>query len=177
MTANTLCARFGALLTEPTQIIRRLSNAIPQGGWALALAALALRWFAGRPYYASGLTKWDNFPFVKGDGWGFEQSFSVGFLFEDEYKLHILGGVYDMPFPEISGWIAGFGEIVFPILLLLGLGTRFAALGLLGMTAVIQLTYPGGFLLHAGWALMLVLILLIGPGRLSLDWLIGRRLR
>jgi putative oxidoreductase len=55
------------------------------------------------------------------------------------------------------------------MLLVLGLFTRFAALGLLIMTAVIQLTIPSGWPVHATWAAMAAAIILLGPGRISAD--------
>jgi hypothetical protein len=61
------------------------------------------------------------------------------------------------------------------ILLLAGLATRFAALGLLIMTGVIQLTVPEGWAnFHLPWAAMLFAILVYGPGELSADRLIAR---
>ena len=65
-------------------------------------------------------------------------------------------------------------EIVLPILLALGLLTRWAALGLLCMTAVIQLTYPDCWAnFHLYWAALSLAIMTFGPGAVSLDRLIG----
>jgi putative oxidoreductase len=67
---------------------------------------------------------------------------------------------------------------VLPVLLLLGLGTRYAALGLLVMTAVIQFfVYPGAYATHGVWAAVLLYLIARGPGRLSLDHWIGRAWR
>ena len=53
-------------------------------------------------------------------------------LFTDEFKLHLPGGPYDFPAaPAVMAFLSGCGEIGFPVLLVLGLGTRFAATGLL----------------------------------------------
>ena len=61
-----------------------------------------------------------------------------------------------------------------PILLAFGLLTRYAALGLLAMTAVIQLTYPDGWQnFHLPWAAMALAIMAFGPGAISLDRLLG----
>ena len=65
-------------------------------------------------------------------------------------------------------------EIVLPILLVLGLGTRLAAFGLLLMTLVVQLTVPEGWPVHLTWAAMALGIMAWGPGRLALDQLIAR---
>ena len=113
----------------------------------------------------SGLTRWDDW---------FTLSFGTKILFSQEYKLHIFGSEIPFPAPELVATLASTAEIVLPILLAFGLLTRYAALGLLGMTAVIQLTYPDGWAnFHLPWAVMAVAILVLGPGRVSLDALIG----
>jgi putative oxidoreductase len=66
-------------------------------------------------------------------------------------------------------------EIILPVLLVLGLTTRAAALGLLVMTLVIQLTVPAGWPLHITWAAMALGVMAWGPGRWSLDQLMGER--
>jgi putative oxidoreductase len=73
-------------------------------------------------------------------------------------------------------FLSGCGEITFPILLVLGFGTRFAALGLLFMTVIVELTVPDGWPIHITWAAMALGIMAYGPGRISLDHLIGRTL-
>ena len=66
----------------------------------------------------------------------------------------------------------GCGEIGFPVLLVLGLGTRFAATGLLFMTFIVELTVPDGWPVHFTWAAMALAIMAWGPGRLSADQII-----
>jgi putative oxidoreductase len=84
-------------------------------------------------------------------------------LFQDEYRLPLLS-------PELGATAAAFAEHLFPLLLLIGLGTRFSALALLGMTAVIQvLVYPDTWPVHGTWATILLYLAATGPGRLSLD--------
>lgn len=80
-------------------------------------------------------------------------------LFEDEYGL---------PFPEIMTVLATFAEILLPILLVLGLGSRFAALGLFIMTLVIQLTYTHADD-HIVWMMVTAMLFTAGPGRIALD--------
>jgi len=79
---------------------------------------------------------------------------------------------------ELAAWMATLGEFVLPILLVLGLFTRFAAAGLLVMTLVIQIfVFPEAWWAsHALWAAMLLVIITRGPGRLSLDHGLGRML-
>lgn len=75
-----------------------------------------------------------------------------------------------MPQPLATAYVVGVSELVLPVLLLAGLGTRFAALGLLIMTAVIQLVVPDGWAnFHLYWAAIALSILALGPGTLSLD--------
>lgn len=90
-------------------------------------------------------------------------------LFRDEYRLPLLS-------PELGAALAALGEHVLPMLLLLGLGTRFAALGLLLMTAVIQgLVYPAAYPTHGVWAAVLLWLMVRGPGVVSVDHVMAAR--
>lgn len=92
-------------------------------------------------------------------------------LFRDEYRLPLLS-------PEVGATLAALGEHVLPLMLLLGLGTRFAALGLLLMTAVIQgLVYPAAYPTHGVWAAVLLWLMVRGPGALSVDHVLAVRWR
>lgn len=129
-----------------------------------SLAGLVLRLALAVPFWRSGVNKWD----------GFLQLNDVAiFLFASEFKLHLPGGPYPFPFPELMAYASGTAEILLPVLLVLGLATRFAAFGLLVMTLIIQLTVPDGWPIHLTWAAMALAILAIGPGRLALDALLG----
>jgi putative oxidoreductase len=76
----------------------------------------------------------------------------------------------------VMAFLSGCGEIAFPVLLVLGLGTRFAATGLLFMTLIVELTVPDGWPVHITWAAMALAIMAWGPGRLALDQAIGATL-
>uniref|UniRef100_UPI0025CFE357 DoxX family protein n=1 Tax=Roseinatronobacter sp. TaxID=1945755 RepID=UPI0025CFE357 len=66
--------------------------------------------------------------------------------------------------------LATLAEHILPVLLILGLFARFSALGLLIMTAVIQIfVFPGAWVTHGLWAAALLVTVTQGPGRLSLD--------
>jgi len=153
----------GAALA-PSNPIARLTGAV----FALIpawLPLLILRLALARPFFASGLTRWD--------GW-FTLSFGAKTLFAEEYKLHIFGAEIPFPAPELVATMASTAEIVLPILLAFGFLTRWAALGLLVMTGVIQLTYPDGWAnFHLYWAALALAIMTFGPGAISLDRLIG----
>ena len=130
-----------------------------------SLALLLLRLTLAMPFYKSGLTRWD--------GW-FNLSFGTKALFSDEYRLHVFGQEIPFPQPELVATMASTAEIVLPILLAFGFLTRYAALGLLCMTAVIELTYPDGWQnFHLPWATMALAIMAFGPGAISLDRLLG----
>jgi putative oxidoreductase len=121
------------------------------------------------PFFKSGLTKWDGF---------LSLSPAAVFLFADEFKLHIFGQAYDFPAPLAAAFLDGIAEMVLPILLIAGLATRFSALGLLVMTAVIQLVVPEGWAnFHLPWAALAVAVIALGPGPLSLDRWIEQRFR
>jgi putative oxidoreductase len=65
-------------------------------------------------------------------------------------------------------------EVALPALLIAGLGTRYAALGLLVMTGVIQLSIPDGWAnFHLYWASLALAILTFGPGKIALDYVLG----
>lgn len=160
--------------TVPARRRNPLLSAIDRAeGWLAAIPAsfalLALRIALAVPFYRAGLTKWDGFLTLSG---------GAKFLFVDEFKLHIFGNQYPYPFPLAAANLAGIAEIVLPILLVLGLFTRFAALGLLVMTAVIQLTVPGGWAnFHLPWAAMALTLVVLGSGRFALDSLVLPRPR
>jgi len=90
-------------------------------------------------------------------------------LFSDEYQVPLLP-------PELAANMALSIELTTPVLLVLGLLTRAAALVLLGMTTVIEvLVYPQAWPTHIQWAAMLLILLCRGPGALSIDHLIRKR--
>lgn len=133
---------------------------------ALVVAPPLLRIALAVPFFKSGLTKWSGFLTL---------SPAAQFLFEEQFKLHIFGQAYDFPIPDTLALFDSVAEIALPILLVIGLATRFSALGLLVMTGVIQLVVPEGWAnFHLPWASLAVAIIALGPGRLSLDHLIKR---
>lgn len=121
---------------------------------------LAARLAVAAIFYLSGRTKVE--------GW-FTLKDSTVELFRYEYMLPLIP-------PETAAPLAAFAEHALPLLLVLGLCTRSAALGLLGMTAVIQLfVYPQAWPTHLSWAALLLPLLAHGAGAFSLDHLIRRR--
>jgi putative oxidoreductase len=151
--------------------------------WAIAwferipygLIALLGRFSVAAIFWKSGQTKIEGFAvdIVAGEyQWGVPSlSNSAVYLFQEEYKLPLLS-------PELAATLGALAEHVLPLLILLGLATRFSALGLLVMTVTIQLlVYPDAYPTHGVWAAVLLMLMAKGPGSISLDWIIARRAR
>ena len=156
---------LGTTATSAVSCVRSLIERLSQV--AVFAAQPALRIALAVPFFRSGLTKWDDFLTLAP---------STGFLFEEEFKLHILGQTYDFPAPELLAPVTAAAEVMLPILLVIGFATRFSALGLLVMTGVIQLVLPDGWAnFHLPWAAMALAIIALGPGPLSLDHLIANK--
>ena len=130
-----------------------------------SLTQFVLRFGLAVPFWRSGVNKWDGF---------LQLNDTAILLFSSEFQLHLPGGPYAFPAPGVVAFAAGSAEILLPILLVLGLATRLAALGLLVMTLVVELTVPDGWPIHVTWAAMALGVMAWGPGRISLDHLIGR---
>lgn len=148
---------MGALAALP-RLLERLAP--------LGLAALLLRLAVAVPFLKSGLLKWDGFLHL---------SDVAVTLFTDEFQLHLPGGPYPFPAPTVMATLSACGEVLLPLLLIAGLGTRLAAWALMGMIVIIQLTVPDGWPVHLTWWAMAFGIAAIGPGPASADHLIQRR--
>jgi putative oxidoreductase len=131
------------------------------------LVQLVLRLALAVPFWRSGILKWSGF---------LQVSDTAVLLFSDQFKLHLPGGPYSFFAPELMAFLAGSIEIVAPILLVFGLGTRFAALVLLAMTFIVELSVPDGWPVHLTWAAMALSIMAWGPGPVSADHLITKLL-
>lgn len=135
--------------------ITRLNRAL--AAIPAAPVALMLRVFPALVFLQSGRTKVEGFS-IKDSTW---------FLFEHEYALPLIP-------PPVAAVMATVAEHVLPVLLILGLFTRLSALGLLGMTAVIQIfVYPDAWVTHGLWAAALLAVAARGPGAWSADHLTG----
>jgi putative oxidoreductase len=133
---------------------RSLAERIPQ-----SLVLLASRVAVADIFWRSGQTKVSGFSIR-------EETF---YLFREEYKVPLLP-------PDLAAYLSTVAEHVFPVLLVIGFATRLSALGLFGMTMVIQLfVVPGGWPEHILWLALLTLIIARGPGAISLDHLIWNR--
>ena len=150
-------------------LVQKMSSLVRLGIHGLNLlqpvAALGARLFVAQAFFASGLTKlrdWDT----------------TLALFQDEYMVPFLRH-------DVAAVLGTGGELVLPVLLALGLGGRFAALGLsvMNVVAVVSLAEiaPAALQQHQFWGALLVGVAVFGPGRLALDhWVqrlmpVGRR--
>ena len=123
-----------------------------------ALVLLFVRIVAAQPFWASGRTKVEGL---------FALRPSTIDLFREEYNLPLIS-------PELAAPLTMVAEHVLPALLVLGLLTRFSALGLIAMTLVIQfLVYPDAWWpVHSLWLGLLLVIVQRGGGTLALDRLL-----
>jgi putative oxidoreductase len=142
------------------------TNTIPVYGRATALLSripvdlplLIARLGVGAVFFMSGRTKVTGLLTITD---------SARELFRTDYKLPFIP-------PEIAVHAAAYSEHLFPILLALGLFTRVGALGLLGMTTVIEVfVYPDAWPTHLSWAGLLVPLIVMGGGKWSLDYVLG----
>lgn len=116
-----------------------------------SLILLLERFWMARIFFKSGLTKIDD--------WS-----NTLYLFANEYNVPLLP-------PALAAYGATAVELAAPVFLMLGLAARLATVPMLAMTAVIQFTYESHSQ-HAVWAMLLLTILCFGPGKLSVDcWL------
>ena len=149
-------------LPSPWLLIDRANHLI-QTLATPSLVLLVLRLALAVPFWRSGMLKWSGF---------LRLNDTAVTLFSEEFMLHLPGGPYHFPAPTLMAFLSGCGEIMFPILLVLGLGTRFAGLGLLFMTVIVELTVPDGWPIHLTWAAMALGIMAYGPGLISVDHLL-----
>jgi putative oxidoreductase len=154
MSDMPLAARAETGLAGLVNRLIALMAAIPY--WFVALIA---RFSIAAVFWRSGQTKVD----------GWHVSDTAIELFKYEYKLPLID-------PVIAAYLATFAEHFFPVLLVLGLATRFAAAALLVMTLVIEIfVYPDAWPTHGTWATCFLLLMIKGAGPVSLDHLIARR--
>lgn len=156
------------------------SSIIQQIGQAIQpLALLFLRLYVASVFLRSGVQKLDNWD-------------STLFLFEYEYAVPLLP-------PNIAAILGTAAEIILPLLLIAGLLTRWAALGLFvfnivavasyaalskgawGLTTAFDLIPTGivfptkGYEDHVVWGMMLLTLFACGAGKISIDALLALR--
>ncbi|MEA3150027.1 MAG: putative oxidoreductase [Gammaproteobacteria bacterium] len=128
------------------------------------LLALAIRLYVSWQFLKSGyikITSWDT----------------TIYLFENEYHTPVLS-------PHVAAVTGAFGELFFPTLLVLGFYSRLSAIGLFAVNATAVISYSQVLLAegseaalgqHILWGSLLLVAIVYGPGRLSVDYLVGRQ--
>jgi len=128
--------------------------------WLQPAFMLAVRLYVASVFFKSGLTKIASMD-------------STIMLFTYEYQVPLLS-------PTLAAYLGTAAELVLPVLLALGLGGRLAAAALFVFNIIAVISYPDlnevGVMQHQYWGVLLLLPLLYGPGKLSIDWIIRRRL-
>jgi len=149
--------------TETPTTIDKISGVITKTYSKIDLLApvanLAVRLWVANVFFKSGLTKiksWD----------------STMYLFESEYDVPLLS-------PEFAAIMGTAIELILPVLLVLGLAGRFSAFALFAFNIMAVISYPdlnpAGIRDHQVWGIMLLIPLLQGPGKLSIDHFINKK--
>lgn len=137
------------------KVVRLYFNFIAQlEAYGLPLLLLGMRLWIARVFILSGLTKISNWD-------------ATIFLFKTEYNVPLIPA-------DMAAYLSAFNELTCPILLILGLATRFATLPLIAMTLVIQFTFEIS-VEHTYWGFLLLTLLILGPGKISLDHFIRKK--
>ena len=128
-----------------------------------SLFALGARLYVSWQFFKSGyikITTWD----------------STLYLFENEYHTPVLS-------PHVAAVAGTFGELFFPTVLVIGIAGRLSAIGLFAVNAMAVISYANVLLAegyeaalgqHVLWGSLLLFLIIYGPGKLSLDYLLNR---
>lgn len=147
--------RTAALLNQGVHWSRQVTGWL---GYLVPVADLLVRLWVAKVFWQAGVSKITSVQ-------------STILLFQYEYAVPLLP-------PELAAYLAMFIELVFSVLLAVGLAGRFAAFVLFAFNIMAVVSYPGlsaaGLNDHQTWGIMLLVPLLHGPGRLSLDYLIAK---
>jgi putative oxidoreductase len=133
--------------------------------WGGALLGLSLRAYLGLIFFKAGLTKiadWD----------------STVSLFQNEYQVPLLA-------PQLAAALGTTGELLLPLLLWAGFMSRPAALGLFIVNLMAVISYPLLFTYdcpaalndHRYWGILLLVLVVFGPGRMSVDAMAAKSLQ
>jgi putative oxidoreductase len=146
-----------SILIDWLETGRRLAERIPY-----SLVALVARLSVASVFWRSAQNKVDEY---------FQVKSATFYLFREEYKVPVIP-------PDIAAYLATYQELIGSVLLVIGLATRLTALAFIGMVAVIQIfVYPEGWPVHILWFALLFLLLSRGPGAISVDHLLWRRMK
>ncbi len=129
--------------------------------WLAPIGDLLLRIWVAKAFWDSGLSKIQSFE-------------TTVQLFTYEYQVPLLP-------PNVAAAMAVGGELILPVLLVTGIFGRIAAAGLFILNCVAVISYPAlepaGLAMHLIWGLVLLTLVLRGPGILSIDHFVSKRFR
>ncbi len=142
--------------TKAATLIQRVTRGVE---FLAPIGDLAIRLWVANVFWKSGLTKIQSMD-------------TTLMLFTYEYQVPWLT-------PEVAAYLSTAVELMFPVLLALGLAGRFSALVLFAFNMLAVISYPAlnpaGLEDHQVWGIMLLMPLLHGPGKLSIDHLIVKK--
>lgn len=145
-----------AIHTAITTTAHHINSLYQKLNYVSPIAILALRLWVANVFFRAGMLKFNSWD-------------STMYLFENEYHVPLLS-------PHLAAIMGTGTELLFPVLLAFGLAGRFAAFVLFVFNIIAVISYPdleaAGIRDHQIWGLMLLVPLLQGPGKLSIDCLL-----
>lgn len=149
-----------AMISKTNPVILFYQSILSYINQLQSVFSLLLRGWLAQVFFMSGLTKIQNWQ-------------TTLMLFEYEYAVPVISF-------ELAAWLATGAELLIPILLIVGALTRPAALALLILNFVAMTSYPdisaAGTNEHMMWGFMIASLFFYGAGKLSLDYLIARKI-
>jgi putative oxidoreductase len=129
----------------------------------IPLGHLLIRLWLAQIFFNAGLVKIENWD-------------TTLYLFSNEYHVPLLP-------PNVAAVIATFVELVWPVLLILGLGGRYMYFILFVYNAIAAASYPflwtaagySGLQFHINWALLIMMLIFYGSGKLSVDYWLQKK--
>lgn len=148
---------IATLITRFVDLARPVTRALD---FLQPLALLLTRLWVANAFFAAGLVKLQSLE-------------TTIFLFQYEYQVPLLS-------PVLAAYMGTFTELFFPVLLALGLTGRFSAGVLFVFNIIAVISYPAlmpvGIKDHELWGFMLAMLVFFGPGKLSIDHFVLKRL-
>ena len=126
--------------------------------------------------FALGARLYVSWQFLKSGYLKFTSWDTTLYLFENEYHTPVLS-------PHVAAVAGTFGELFFPALLVVGFASRLSAIGLFAVNAMAVVSYSAVLLAegseaalgqHIFWGTLLLFLMVYGPGKFSLDYLLRR---
>jgi putative oxidoreductase len=144
-----------------TRVLETGATVYRQHNTLTPVCDMIIRQWVAKVFFMSGLTKIQSFD-------------STILLFQYEYSVPLLS-------PTMAAYLGTAAELTLPVFVALGPAERLSAVALFLFNIVAVISYPAlndaGVQQHQVWGIMLLVTICHGPGKLSLDHLIGKLLR